>query len=59
MFGPDGEDLVSAPDPVQDKSQITEFVEGAQKKNSVEIDPKNPGHATLVVGEQAGRSPSR
>ena len=52
MFGPDSEDLVSTPDPVQDKNQIAEFAEGAQKKHSVEIDPKDAGHATLLVGEQ-------
>jgi hypothetical protein len=32
MFGPDGEDLVSTPDPVQDKKQITAFAEGRRKK---------------------------
>ncbi len=52
MFGPDGEDLISTPDPVQDKTQIGAFAAGAQKKNSVEIDPKKPDHATLVVGEE-------
>jgi hypothetical protein len=52
MFGPDGEDLVSTPDPVQDKNQIAAFAELAQKKNSVAIDPKKPDHATLLVGEQ-------
>jgi hypothetical protein len=52
MFGSDGEDLVSTPDPVQDKNQITAFAERAQKKNSVEIDPKEPHLATLLVGEE-------
>lgn len=52
MFGPEGEDLVSTPDPVQDKNQITAFAERAQKKNSVAIDPKQPNHATLLIGEE-------
>ena len=52
MFGPDGEDLVSTPDPVHDKNQIAAFAQEAQKKNSVEIDPKKPDRATLVVGEE-------
>jgi hypothetical protein len=52
MFGPDGEDLVSTPDPVQGKNQIAEFAERAQEKNSVAIDPKSADHATLLVGEQ-------
>jgi hypothetical protein len=50
MFGADGEDLVSTPDPVQDKNQMAAFAEAAQKKNSVEIDPKKSSLATLVVG---------
>lgn len=52
MFGADGEDLISTPDPVRDKNQVAAFAEEAQKKNSVEIDPKKPDHATLLVGEQ-------
>jgi hypothetical protein len=52
LFGPDGEDLVSTPDPVHDKNQIAAFAQEAQKKNSVEIDPKKPDRATLVVGEE-------
>jgi DUF2950 family protein len=52
MFGPDGEDLVSTPDPVQGKNQIAEFAARAQEKNSVAIDPKSADHATLLVGEQ-------
>lgn len=59
MVGPEGEDLVSTPDPVQDKSQIAAFAERAQRKNSVQIDPKNPGHATLLVRSRTGRSQSR
>jgi len=52
MFGPDGEDLVSTADPVQDKNQAAAFAARAQGKNSMVIDPKNPNHATLLVGEE-------
>jgi hypothetical protein len=52
MFGPDGEDLVSTADPVQDKNQAAAFAARAQGKNSVATDPKNPNHATLLVGEE-------
>jgi hypothetical protein len=52
MFGPDGEDLVSTADPVHDKNQAAAFAERAQGRNSVAIDPKNPNHATLLVGEE-------
>jgi hypothetical protein len=52
IFGPDGEDLISTADPVQDKNQAATFAALAQKKNSVVIDPKNPNQATLLVGEE-------
>jgi hypothetical protein len=52
MLGPDGEDLVSTADPVQDKNRVVAFAERAQKKNSVAIDPKKPHLATLLVGEE-------
>lgn len=52
MFGPDGGDLVSTADSVQDKNQAAAFAERAQKKNSVVIDPTNPNQATLLVGEE-------
>jgi hypothetical protein len=50
MFGPDGEDLVSSADPVQDKNRAIAFAERAQK-HLVEIDPKKSSLASLVVGE--------
>jgi hypothetical protein len=52
MFGPDGEDLVSTADPVQDKNQAAAFAARAQAKYSVAIDPKNPKQAILLVGEE-------
>jgi hypothetical protein len=50
ILGPHGEHLVASEDQVQDKSIATQFAAKAQQKNSVVIDPKNPGRATLVVG---------
>ena len=50
ILGPQGEDLVSSEDPVQDKNIAAEFAAKAHQKNSVTIDPKNPNRAILVVG---------
>jgi hypothetical protein len=50
LFGPEGKDLVSSGDPVQDKSHFAAFAELAKKKQAVVVDPKNAARATLVVG---------
>jgi hypothetical protein len=50
ILGPDGQDLVTSEDPVQDKKQAAAFAAAAQEKNSVTISPKNPNRATVVVG---------
>jgi DUF2950 family protein len=50
IFGPDGKDLVSSADPVQDKNLIEAFVAKAGEKESVTIDPKNGSRAVLSVG---------
>ncbi len=50
ILGPDGEDLVSSEDPVQDKNRATEFAAKAKEKNSIEIDKKDPNRAILLVG---------
>src|SRR5450631_2181298 len=52
ILGPEGEELVSTADPVRDKNQATAFAARAQEKNSVAIDPKKSGHATLLIGEE-------
>jgi Protein of unknown function (DUF2950) len=52
IFGPAGEDLLSTEDPVQDKNIVAEFVAEAHQKNSVNIDPKNPNRAILVIGNR-------
>jgi Protein of unknown function (DUF2950) len=53
MLGPDGEDLIASEDPVQDKNIAAAFAAKAREKNTVVVDPKNPGKATLVVGSDA------
>ena len=50
IFGPAGEDLLSTEDPVQDKNIVIGFVAEARQNNSIDIDPKNPNRAVLVVG---------
>jgi DUF2950 family protein len=50
IFGPDGKDLVSSTDPVQDKNRAEAFAAKAHEKNAVVLDPKNKFRATLSVG---------
>ena len=52
ILGAGGEDLVASEDSVQDKNIAIAFAEEAQRKNSITIDPKNPGRAILVVGDR-------
>lgn len=52
MFGPSGEDFVASADPVADKKVSVAFAAKAHEKKSVEIDPKNPNRAILVVGTE-------
>jgi Protein of unknown function (DUF2950) len=57
LLGPDGKDLVSSADAVQDKNRAEAFVAMAHKKNSVVIDPKNKSRATLIVGDDDWPAP--
>jgi hypothetical protein len=50
LFGPDGTDLVSSGDPVQDKNRADNFVAKAREKHSIAIDPKSKQRAILSVG---------
>jgi hypothetical protein len=50
ILGPDGIDLVSSEDPVNDKNIAAAFAMKAHDKQAVNIDPKNPARAILVVG---------
>ena len=50
IFGPDGKDFISSPDPVRDKSIAADFAARAREKNLVTLDPKNKAQAVLSVG---------
>jgi hypothetical protein len=52
IFGPAGADFVASADPVEDKKGCLAFAAEAHEKKSVEIDPKNPNRAILVVGSE-------
>ena len=52
LFGPGGEDFVATADPVADKRVSVAFAAKADEKKSVQIDPKNPNRAILVVGNE-------
>ena len=52
ILGPDGEDLVSSEDPVQDKNNAIAFAVRAREKNDVAIDPKNSKRAIISVGNE-------
>jgi hypothetical protein len=50
ILGPDGKDLISSPDPVQDRKYAEAFLGKAREKTSVAIDPKVGSRAILSVG---------
>ncbi len=50
IFGPEGKELTSSGDPVQDKSYLSAFVAKAKEKKAVVVDPKNAARAILSVG---------
>jgi hypothetical protein len=50
LFGPEGKDLVSSGDPVQDKNYLAAFVAKAREKQSVAVDPKKSSRAVMIVG---------
>ena len=51
LFGPDGKDLISSADPVQDKQRIQEFIAKSHDKMEVVTDPKNRARAILTAGK--------
>jgi Protein of unknown function (DUF2950) len=50
ILGPNSKDLVASEDPVADKNRANDFVALAREKQSINVDPKNPNSAELVVG---------
>ena len=57
ILGPSGHDLIDTGEPVKDKKQIEDFAARASEKNAIEIDPKNPARAVLMVGNEDWPSP--
>jgi hypothetical protein len=52
ILGPHGEDLIASADPVRDKASAAAFAAKAHEKEAVNIDPKNPARAILLVGNE-------
>jgi hypothetical protein len=50
ILGPEGKDLVSSEDPVEDKNRATAFLAMAKEKHVLTPDPKNPARVELSVG---------
>lgn len=50
ILGPASRDLVVSDDPVVDKTRATDFARLAREKQQVNVNPKNPNRAELVVG---------
>lgn len=50
MFGPEGKEIVSTGDPVEDKNNRREFAEKAAQKTQISYDLGDPSRAILVVG---------
>ncbi len=57
ILGPDGVDLVVTGDAVQDRNTAGAFARRALEKHSVVTDPKNPGRATLLIGDENWPAP--
>ena len=53
ILGPDGEDIISSNDPVQDKNRATEFANKAKEKTAVEVNKKKSNQAIVLVGNDA------
>jgi hypothetical protein len=52
IFGPEGKDLVSTQDPVQDKNNGLAFAAAAREKQSLAKDPSDKNRYVLSVGNQ-------
>jgi hypothetical protein len=52
ILGPEGKDIVSSSDPVQDKNLAEAFAAKAREKFSLEIDPAAPDRAVIATGNE-------
>ena len=53
IFGPDGKDLITSGDAVQDEKARTEFVRLAREKTTITKDPSDPHRVWVSVGKDA------
>ncbi len=51
MMGPEGKDIVSSGDPVQDKNDLAKFAKKARAKMKVSFDVADPKRAVLLAGD--------
>jgi hypothetical protein len=51
LFGPDGKDIVSSGDPVEDRNNLAKFAKKARAKMKVTFDVADPKRAILVAGD--------
>lgn len=51
MFGPEGKDIVSSGDPVEDKNDLARFAKKARAKMKVTFDVADPKRAVMVTGD--------
>ena len=51
VLGPDSYDIVNTGEPVRDKAVAAEFASLARVKKSITVNPRNPRHAILEIGE--------
>jgi hypothetical protein len=52
IFGPDGDHIIHTGEPARDKKLAEDFVAKAHEKQEIEIDPKHPDRAELIVGAE-------
>jgi hypothetical protein len=52
IFGPEGHDIILTGEEVRDRENVSKFATLAREKNRVQVDPKHPNLATLIVGNE-------
>jgi len=52
ILGPDSYDIIHTGEPARDREIATEFAAKAREKTKVQLQPKNPHRALLVIGEE-------
>ncbi len=52
IFGPEGDDIIHTGEPARDKKNAADFLVKAHEKKEIVTDPKAPGRAVLVIGNE-------